>query len=81
VWSTTQIVTWIFQTVASSQTTSWYHSRKCRLQCSDSHLFVYVDPLISTEFCVPPHAVVIFGSVGKIRVIKDTVANAANVVD
>lgn len=45
-------------------------------------LFVYVDPfLISTEFPVPPHAVVILGSVEKIRVIKDTVANAANVVD
>jgi hypothetical protein len=41
-----------------------------------------VDPfLISTEFHVLPHAVVILGSVEKIRVIKETVANAANVVD
>jgi hypothetical protein len=40
-----------------------------------------VDHLISTAFRVPPHAALIFGSVEKIRVIKDTIANAVNFVD
>lgn len=46
------------------------------------NLSVHMDPfLTSTEFRVPPHAVIILASVHKIRVTKKTVANAANSVN